>query len=50
MVMDKSKTFSWKLVVVYGSPYEDGKVEFINELHLVMAAWKGPVMIGVTLT
>jgi hypothetical protein len=46
MVMDKSKNFSWKLVVVYGSPYEDGKVEFIDELHLVMAAWKGPVMIG----
>jgi hypothetical protein len=46
MVMDKSKKFCWKLVVVYGSPYEDGKVEFIDELHLVKADWKGPVMIG----
>jgi hypothetical protein len=32
--------------VVYGSPYEDDKVEFIYELHLIMAAWQGPVMIG----
>jgi hypothetical protein len=34
MVMDKKKTvFNWKLVVVYGSPCEDGKQEFIDELQ-----------------
>jgi hypothetical protein len=25
MMLDKKTGFSWKLVVVYGSPYEEGK-------------------------
>jgi hypothetical protein len=42
--------FMWKLVVVYGSPYDDYKPEFIRELHMVMGEWSGPTMVGVTST
>jgi hypothetical protein len=42
MVQCRKNSFDWKLVVVYGSPYDEGKVE----LHLVLAAWQGPTMVG----
>jgi hypothetical protein len=46
MLVDRSNNFSWMLVVVYGSPYEEGEMEFIDDLHLVMLAWQGPIVIG----
>jgi hypothetical protein len=36
----------WRLIVVYGAPYEDKKIEFLEELELVMDKWQGPTMIG----
>jgi hypothetical protein len=36
----------WRVIVVYGSPYEEGKLEFLAELHEVMASWSGPTLIG----
>jgi hypothetical protein len=39
MLMNKSNNFTWKLVVVYGSPYDEHKVEFIDELHLILSSW-----------
>jgi hypothetical protein len=27
-------------------PYEEGKIEFINELHLVLSSWQGPTLVG----
>jgi hypothetical protein len=38
--------FAWILVVVYGSPYDEFKQDFIKELHMVMAEWQGPTMVG----
>jgi hypothetical protein len=46
MVVDKKKNFCWKIVVVYGSPYDDKKIEFIDELHTVMASWQGAILVG----
>lgn len=46
MLTNKVTGFAFKLIVVYGSPYEEGKPAFIDELHKVMGAWQGPVMIG----
>lgn len=46
MILDKRSGFNWKLVVVYGSPYEEGKQEFLEELHKVMGSWQGPTIIG----
>lgn len=46
MLQEKKTGFSWKLVVVYGSPYEEGKQEFIDELHTIMQSWRGPMMLG----
>lgn len=42
----KKSGFFWKLVVVYGSPYEEGKQRFLDELEVVMSSWVGPVLVG----
>jgi hypothetical protein len=42
-VIDK---FIWRFVSVYGSPYEEGKADFIQELHDVMKNWFGPTLFG----
>jgi hypothetical protein len=36
----------WNLVVIYGSPYGDRKIDFIDELHFVLANNQGPIVIG----
>lgn len=46
MLTDKKSNLTWKLVVVYGSPYEESKADFIDKLHTVMSSWSGPTMIG----
>ena len=46
MILDKKSGFSWKLIVVYGSPYEEGKHRFSDELHKVLENWSGPIVIG----
>lgn len=46
MIGDKTTGLCWKLIVVYGSPYDNGKVDFINELHSIMNKWQGPIFIG----
>jgi hypothetical protein len=46
VVQNKKDGFVWKLVVVYGAPYEDKKPDFIDELHLILSAWQGPIMVG----
>jgi len=46
MIEDKTTSFCWKQVVVYGSPYDNGKEDFINELHDIMDKWQGPIIIG----
>jgi hypothetical protein len=46
MLLDKKTTMSWRLVIVYGSPYDEGKPEFIDELHLVLSKWQGPTIMG----
>lgn len=42
----KKTSFSWKLVTIYGSPYEKGKQDFFGELHQVMQSWQGLIMLG----
>jgi endonuclease/exonuclease/phosphatase (EEP) superfamily protein YafD len=34
------------MVVVYGTPYEETKMEFIDELHIIMTDWDGPTLLG----
>jgi hypothetical protein len=46
ILQDDKTSFSWRLVVVYGCPYEEGKAEFIDELHIVLASWQGPTLVG----
>lgn len=36
MIKDCKTDFYWKLVIVYGSPYENGKLDFLNELNEIM--------------
>ena len=35
-----------RMTTVYGSPYEDGKREFLSELHELFVNWDGPAIIG----
>jgi uncharacterized protein YfkK (UPF0435 family) len=30
----------WRLVVVYGSPYEDTKIEFLRDLDQMLEKWQ----------
>ena len=46
MITDKKSCFGWKLIVVYGSPYEEGKQAFLDELHYVLSKWQGPTIVG----
>jgi hypothetical protein len=46
VVKNQVDKFVWRMVVVYGSPYEETKTEFIDELHLVMDQWQGPTLVG----
>jgi hypothetical protein len=32
--------------VVYGSSCEEGKADFIDELHVILASWPGPILIS----
>jgi hypothetical protein len=45
-LQDRKIGFNWRLVVVYGSPYEEGKQDFLEELHKVMLSWQGPTLFG----
>lgn len=46
MLLDKKMDFSWKFIVVYGSPYEERKQAFLDKLHEVMSKWDGLTVIG----
>jgi hypothetical protein len=38
--------FVWRLIVVYGSHYDNSKLGFISELDTSMGDWQGPTLIG----
>ena len=44
MIKNDSDKFVWRLVVVYGSPYEEGKLEFLQELEGLLDNWEGPTI------
>jgi hypothetical protein len=42
----KKDNIVWRVIAVYGSAYEEQKLDFINELHNVYACWSGPTLVG----
>jgi hypothetical protein len=36
--------------LVYGPPYEESKLEFLEELNYVLGRWQGGTLIGAILT
>jgi hypothetical protein len=46
IIRNNTDKFTWSLIVVYDSPYDETKLEFIDELHFVMGLWDGPTLIG----
>jgi hypothetical protein len=36
----------WRFISVYGSAYDEHKLEFFNELHNTYASWNGPTLVG----
>jgi hypothetical protein len=46
IIKDKKSHSIWRFVSIYGSSYEEFKLEFINECHNVMVGWDGATLIG----
>ena len=46
LVKNTRDNFVWRVIVVYGCPYDEGKGDFITELHEVMLNWSGPTIVG----
>jgi hypothetical protein len=46
IIRDRKNHSVWRFVSIYGSSYDEFKLEFINELHNVLACWDGPTLIG----
>ena len=42
----KPKNIKLTVVSVYGSPYEEGKEEFISELHSILLETTSPLLVG----
>jgi hypothetical protein len=49
IVKNLSDNLVWRLIVVYGSTYDELKIEFIAKMHRVMPSWTGPTLVGVIL-
>jgi hypothetical protein len=46
IVRSSKDNFVWRLLVVYGSPYDESKLEFLEELDSVLGRWQGPTLLG----
>lgn len=46
LLQDKENSTLWRFIIVYGSSYDEHKLEFINELHNIYSSWQGPTLIG----
>jgi hypothetical protein len=46
MIKNCSDKFVWRFISVYGSAYEDGKADFIQELSSLLENWDGPTLVG----
>lgn len=46
VLTNKVSGFAFKWIMVYGSAYESGKQDFLDELEKIMGAWNGPIMLG----
>jgi hypothetical protein len=45
IVKNLSDNLVWRLIVVYGSTYDELKMEFIAEMHRVMPSWTDPTLV-----
>ena len=46
IIRNYQDSFVWRIVVVYGSPYEEGKLDFLAELESLLVNWDGPTVLG----
>jgi hypothetical protein len=46
VVKNKRDKFTWNLVSVYGSAYDEHKQEFLDELDLICSVNNIPIMVG----
>jgi hypothetical protein len=46
LIKNKVDGVVWRFISVYGSAYDEHKLEFINELHNVCASWNGHTLVG----
>ena len=46
LLKNKCNSTIWRLISVYGSAYDNFKLDFINELHNLLNNWAGPTIVG----
>jgi len=46
IIKNRDTKLVWIFITVYGSPYEEGKSDFIQELYDLVGNWDGPTLIG----
>ena len=46
MIKNCVDNFIWRFICVYCSAYEEGKMEFIQELEGMLENWSGPIVFG----
>ena len=46
VVKNKQNGDVWRFMSVYGTAYEEHKLEFITELHNAFAGWTEPTLVG----
>ena len=46
LIRKKRDDVVWRFITVYGPSYEEHKLDFINELHNLLAGWSGPTVVG----
>ena len=46
LIRNKQDSSVWRLISVYGSAYDQYKMDFINELHSILAGGGGPTLVS----
>ena len=46
LLKNKCNNTVWRLISVYGSAYDNFKLDFINELHNLLNNWTRPTIVG----
>jgi exonuclease III len=46
LLVDKLSSFTWHLVMIYGTAYSEFKLDFFSELHDILSTHNYPILLG----